>query len=124
MSHELRTPLNSLLILAKLLADNKSNNLTVKQIEYAATIHSAGTDLLTLINDILDLSKIEAGKIEIQWEKVSLSDLLTMIEQKFCHVAENKKLAFQIIIGLVGCDKYSKCVRFRPRNIAMRLHRP
>ena len=99
MSHELRTPLNSLLILAKLLADNKSNNLTAKQVEYATTIHSAGNDLLTLINDILDLSKIEAGKIEVQWEDVSLSDLLTMVEQKFRHVAEGKKLVFQIVLA-------------------------
>jgi len=99
MSHELRTPLNSLLILAKLLADNKSNNLTAKQIEYAATIHSAGNDLLTLINDILDLSKIEAGKIEVQWEDVSLSDLLTMVDQKFRHIAENKGLVFHLILA-------------------------
>jgi signal transduction histidine kinase/CHASE3 domain sensor protein len=99
MSHELRTPLNSLLILAKLLADNKSNTLTVKQVEYAATIHSAGNDLLTLINDILDLSKIEAGKIEIQWEDVLLGDLLTMVEQKFRHVAEDKGLAFHLMLA-------------------------
>ena len=99
MSHELRTPLNSLLILAKLLADNKSNNLTAKQIEYAAIIHSAGNDLLTLINDILDLSKIEAGKIEIQWEDVLLGDLMTMVEQKFRHVAEGKKLAFHLMLA-------------------------
>ncbi|EDN68110.1 Response regulator receiver protein [Beggiatoa sp. PS] len=96
MSHELRTPLNSLLILAQLLASNKEGNLTDKQTEYAQTIHSAGSDLLTLINEILDLSKIEAGKIEVQVEKVSLADLQEAVDQKFRHVAEEKKLAFPI----------------------------
>ncbi|HHB92225.1 MAG TPA: response regulator [Thioploca sp.] len=94
MSHELRTPLNSLLILAQLLADNKSGNLTEKQIEYAKTINSAGKDLLKLINDILDLSKVEAGKIEIHWEEMLLDDLLTSISQKFFPIAEDKKLQF------------------------------
>jgi len=98
MSHELRTPLNSLLILAQLMADNKPGNLNEKQIEYAKTINSAGKDLLTLINDILDLSKVEAGKIEVQWENVLLPDLLTMIEQKFLPIAENKNLEFNTII--------------------------
>src|SRR6202000_1464987 len=65
MSHELRTPLNSTLILAKLLADNKDENLTEEQLRFARTIYSAGNDLLTLINDVLDLSKIEAGKVEV-----------------------------------------------------------
>ena len=99
MSHELRTPLNSLLILAQLLADNKQGNLTAKQVEYAETVYSAGNDLLILINDILDLSKIEAGKIETHWEYVSLSDLLTMVEQKFRHVAEDKGLVFKIVLA-------------------------
>jgi len=99
MSHELRTPLNSLLILAQLLAGNKQGNLTEEQVKYAETVHSAGTDLLTLINDILDLSKVEAGKVEVQWEDVLLGDLLTMVEQKFRHVAEDKALAFQVTIA-------------------------
>jgi CheY-like chemotaxis protein/two-component sensor histidine kinase len=96
MSHELRTPLNSLLILSQLLAENKTGNLTEKQQEYAHTIHSAGSDLLTLINDILDLSKVEAGKMEVQLEEVSLTELTQMIEPKFRHLAEQKALAFQI----------------------------
>ncbi|MCK5720775.1 MAG: CHASE3 domain-containing protein [Thiomargarita sp.] len=99
MSHELRTPLNSLLILSQLLSDNKSENLNEKQIEYAKTINSAGKDLLTLINDILDLSKVEAGKIEISWEKIKLNDLLSMIKQKFLHIAEDKSLGFEITIA-------------------------
>ncbi|BAP57442.1 signal transduction histidine kinase [Thioploca ingrica] len=99
MSHELRTPLNSLLILSQLLAENKANNLTDKQIEYAQTIHSAGADLLTLINDILDLSKVEAGKVEVHPEDILLTDLVENIDQKFRHVAEERKLAFQLTIA-------------------------
>jgi CheY-like chemotaxis protein/nitrogen-specific signal transduction histidine kinase len=99
MSHELRTPLNSLLILAQLLGENKQNNLTDKQVEYAKTMHSAGSDLLTLINEILDLSKIEAGKIEIQIEEILLADLMATIEHKFRHVAEDKGLAFHLSIA-------------------------
>jgi signal transduction histidine kinase len=95
MSHELRTPLNSLLILAQLLANNKSGNLDEDQVKYAQTIHSAGNDLLTLINEILDLSKVEAGKVEVQLEEVSLANLLQTIEQKFRHVADDKGLSFQ-----------------------------
>ncbi|MCV6638080.1 response regulator [Candidatus Albibeggiatoa sp. nov. NOAA] len=96
MSHELRTPLNSLLILAQLLAENKEETLTDKQIDCANTIHSAGTDLLNLINDILDLSKVEAGKIEIHPELMPIGDLVHNIQQKFQHVAENKGLWFKI----------------------------
>jgi CheY-like chemotaxis protein/two-component sensor histidine kinase len=79
--------------------ENKKGNLTEKQVEYAKSIHSAGSDLLTLINEILDLSKVEAGKIEIQTEEVILADLMKAIDQKFCHVAENKELTFHLGIG-------------------------
>jgi len=94
MSHELRTPLNSLLILAQLLATNKPGNLTDKQVEYAKTIHSAGADLLLLINDILDLSKVEAGKLEISFDEIELSDFLASLEQKFQPLAERKHIKF------------------------------
>jgi len=96
MSHELRTPLNSMLILAQLLAENKPKNLQDKQIEYARTIHDSGSDLLDLINDILDLSKVEAGKIEVNVEKVMLSEFSFNLESKFHHVAEKKGLQFHI----------------------------
>ena len=99
MSHELRTPLNSLLILAQLLAENKTGNLSEKQVEYAQTICSAGSDLLSLINEILDLSKVEAGKVDIHIEAVNLAELLETIQQKFQHVAENKSLNFQITVA-------------------------
>ncbi|HEY6606529.1 MAG TPA: HAMP domain-containing protein [Gaiellaceae bacterium] len=96
MSHELRTPLNSLLILAKLLADNPDSNLNEKQIEFANTIHSAGSDLLDLINDILDLSKVEAGRMGVNVEDVKLSDLRDFVERSFRPVAEDKGLDFEI----------------------------
>ncbi|MBE9563113.1 MAG: response regulator, partial [Proteobacteria bacterium] len=99
MSHELRTPLNSLLILSKLLTENNTGNLDKKQIEYAKTIYSAGNDLLTLINDILDLSKVEAGKVEVQWENISLNNLLTSIEQKFKPIANDKGVKFNFKIA-------------------------
>jgi signal transduction histidine kinase/DNA-binding response OmpR family regulator len=99
MSHELRTPLNSLLILAQLLMDNKSGNLTDKQVEYVRTIHSSGSDLLTLINEILDLSKVESGKIELRRENILLGDLIAMVEQKFRHVAQDKGLTFSLTIA-------------------------
>jgi len=92
MSHELRTPLNSLLILARMLSDNKDANLTDKQVEYAKTIHSAGTDLLNLINEVLDLSKVEAGKIEIYATDVPVPDILKYLEQTFKPVAQQKGL--------------------------------
>jgi CheY-like chemotaxis protein/CHASE3 domain sensor protein len=94
MSHELRTPLNSSLILAKLLADNRPGNLTPDQVRFAQTILSAGNDLLALINDILDLSKIEAGHVEIQPEPVEVAGLIESMVQLFDPVAREKQLGF------------------------------
>ncbi|WP_392532180.1 response regulator [Nostoc sp. C117] len=96
MSHELRTPLNSLLILARLLSDNSGNNLTDKQVEYSRTIYSAGTDLLELINDILDLAKIESGTMLLNIEQVAFTDLQTSLDHTFAQVAQNQKLSFAI----------------------------
>jgi HAMP domain-containing protein/signal transduction histidine kinase/DNA-binding response OmpR family regulator len=96
MSHELRTPLNSLLILAKLLGENTDDNLNEKQIEFANTIYSAGSDLLDLINDILDLSKVEAGRMDVNIGEVKLSDLRDFVERSFAPVAEDKDLTFEI----------------------------
>ncbi|MGI5359024.1 HAMP domain-containing protein [Streptomyces sp. CA-252508] len=96
MSHELRTPLNSLLILAQLLAQNPTRNLTPKQVEYAGIIHSAGSDLLQLINDILDLSKVEAGKMDINPEVVALQQLLDYVEATFRPMTTQKNLDFTI----------------------------
>ncbi|WP_292082889.1 MULTISPECIES: response regulator [unclassified Brevundimonas] len=99
MSHELRTPLNSLLILSKLLADNPDETLSEDQVKYARTIQSSGNDLLTLINDILDLSKIEAGHIQARPEAVSLQRLGDDIRQMFQPVADDRGLAFEIDLG-------------------------
>ncbi|MFF3054948.1 HAMP domain-containing protein [Streptomyces sp. NPDC057909] len=96
MSHELRTPLNSLLILAQLLAQNPTRNLTAKQVEYAGIIHSAGSDLLQLINDILDLSKVEAGKMDLNPERVALQQLLDYVEATFQPMTTQKSLDFTI----------------------------
>ncbi|MFC8456853.1 response regulator, partial [Streptomyces sp. NPDC057242] len=96
MSHELRTPLNSLLILAQLLAQNPTRNLTAKQVEYAGIIHSAGSDLLQLINDILDLSKVEAGKMDLNPERVALRRLLDYVEATFRPLTTQKSLAFTV----------------------------
>ncbi|MFJ7044296.1 hybrid sensor histidine kinase/response regulator [Streptomyces sp. JV178] len=96
MSHELRTPLNSLLILAQLLAQNPSRNLTPKQVEYAGIIHSAGSDLLQLINDILDLSKVEAGKMDVTPERVPLRKLLEYVEATFRPMTTQKSLNFTV----------------------------
>lgn len=96
MSHELRTPLNSLLILARLLSDNSGGNLSDKQVEYSRTIYSAGTDLLELINDILDLAKIESGTLSVDISRINLRDLQSSLEQTFRQVAQNKGLSFAI----------------------------
>ncbi|WP_338674174.1 HAMP domain-containing protein [Streptomyces sp. SCSIO 30461] len=96
MSHELRTPLNSLLILAQLLAQNPEGNLTEKQVDYAEVIHSAGSDLLQLINDILDLSKVEAGKMDVHREPFPLHRLLEYVEVTFRPLASERNLDFGV----------------------------
>ncbi|WP_245798431.1 HAMP domain-containing protein [Cnuella takakiae] len=94
MSHELRTPLNSLLILAQQLFENQEGNLTEKQVRYAKTIHSCGDDLIQLINDILDLSKIESGYISTDFIKVRFNEIASFVESTFKHVSESKNLRF------------------------------
>ncbi|MGH6621106.1 MAG: response regulator, partial [Alphaproteobacteria bacterium] len=98
MSHELRTPLNSLLILSKVLSENQLGSLDDKQVEYAQTIHAAGSDLLSLINDILDLAKIESGTVAVHTSDVPIADLGTHMERTFRQVAAQKGLSFQIAI--------------------------
>jgi signal transduction histidine kinase/CheY-like chemotaxis protein/HAMP domain-containing protein len=95
MSHELRTPLNSLLILARLLADNQQSNLTPEQVQYAETIYSSGADLLSLINEILDLSKVEAGKMHIEPRAVLVSEIAQSLRRSFQPVAEQRGLTFE-----------------------------
>src|SRR6476469_9709941 len=96
MSHELRTPLNSLLILSDQLSKNPDGNLTPRQTEYAQTIHSSGNDLLTLINDILDLSKIESGTVVLDVGELRFADLNNYFERTFRHVAESKEVSFKV----------------------------
>jgi signal transduction histidine kinase/CheY-like chemotaxis protein/CHASE3 domain sensor protein len=98
MSHELRTPLNSSLILAKLLSENKEGNLSAEQLKFAETIYGAGNDLLSLINDILDLSKVEAGRLELQPQFVSVHRLVDSLQRTFTPLAGEKKLAFEVIV--------------------------
>ncbi|MBF2051336.1 MAG: response regulator [Elainella sp. C42_A2020_010] len=98
MSHELRTPLNSLLILARLLADNNEGNLTEKQVDYSRTIYSAGNDLLDLINDILDLAKIESGMMVLNLESMPFTDLQIYLRRTFDQVAADNGLEFQIVL--------------------------
>jgi signal transduction histidine kinase len=99
MSHELRTPLNSSLILSRLLADNKDGNLTQEQVKFARTISSANNDLLALINDILDLSKIESGKVELQPEAVTVASVLDTLQKTFQPVAQQKGLQFSASVA-------------------------
>jgi HAMP domain-containing protein/CheY-like chemotaxis protein/signal transduction histidine kinase len=96
MSHELRTPLNSILILGQQLTDNPDGNLTPKQVEFARTIHGAGTDLLNLISDILDLSKIESGTVTVDAEEIYFSSLIDTVARPFRHEAENRQLSFDV----------------------------
>jgi CheY-like chemotaxis protein len=99
MSHELRTPLNSLMILSRLLMENKEGNLTDKQVEFSSTIHGAGKDLLNLINDILDLSKIESGHMEYQYEEAPVAELYGQIGSAFRAIAEQKGLRLEIEVA-------------------------
>ncbi|WP_035606134.1 response regulator [Haloferula sp. BvORR071] len=139
MSHELRTPLNSSLILAKLLADNRPGNLTEEQVKYASTIESAGNDLLALINDVLDLSKIEAGHMEIHAEPVGLAKLTDGLRAIFEPLARQKKLELTIELAAGTPDRIetdpqrllqvltnllSNAVKFTDTGkVALRVHR-
>src|SRR5260370_25559533 len=98
MSHELRTPLNSILILGQQLMDNPDANLTPKQVEFARTIHGAGTDLLKRIRDSLDLTKIESGAVTVDAEEIFFSNVVDMVARPFRHEAENRQLSFDVMI--------------------------
>lgn len=120
MSHELRTPLNSSLILAKLLADNPDGNLTAEQVKYAQTIQTSGNDLLMLINDVLDLSKIEAGHMDIQIEPVSLARVLNSLRHTFEPIAAQKGIAFKLEMA-EGCPETIDTDRQRLEQILKNL---
>jgi signal transduction histidine kinase/CheY-like chemotaxis protein len=140
MSHELRTPLNSLLILARLLSDNPEKNLSEKQVEYAKTIYASGGDLLTLINEILDLSKVEAGKMPVEPRQVALADLSNFVDRSFRPLAEQKDLAFKTDVDVdlpteihtdpqrlqqVLKNLLANALKFTARgSVTLRIHRP
>ncbi|MES0489337.1 MAG: response regulator [Leptospirales bacterium] len=105
MSHELRSPLNSIILLSQMLSENKTENLSEKQVKFAKTIYSSSTELLQLINDVLDLSKIEAGKFDLKLEPVILTDLLREIEDRFSAQFENKKIKFTTSLAKNSPDK-------------------
>ncbi len=111
MSHELRTPLNSLLILSKTLAENRDRNLSDQQVKFASTVHSAGQDLLALINEILDLSKVEAGKMPVTPKAIEIVDVRGYLEQTFRPVAEHKGLEF-----IIGCSEDLPRTMFTDEN--------
>ncbi len=113
MSHELRTPLNSLLILAKLLAENEQGNLNEKQVEYAKTVYASGGDLLSLINEILDLSKVEAGKMEVQPSEIEFEELREFVERQFRPIAQHKSLEF----GIEFSDDLPSRIRSDPQRL-------
>ena len=96
MSHELRTPLNSILILGQQLADNPDGNLSGRQVEFARTIHGAGSDLLNLISDILDLSKIKSGTVSVDAEEIALRVIAKSVARPFGHEAERRGLSFDV----------------------------
>ena len=98
MSHELRTPLNSLLVLSKLMADNADKNLSEKQVQFSETIHTAGTELLALINDILDLSKIESGTVTLEIGDLDFADFKHYVSRSFGQIAADRKLAFDVTL--------------------------
>ncbi len=120
MSHELRTPLNSSLILAKLLADNPGGNLSTEQVHFAQTISDAGNDLLALINDILDLSKIEAGKVDIHRESIDIAAMVDSMKRTFQPIAVSRKLALEIRIE-PGCPAQMVSDRTRVAQILKNL---
>ena len=119
MSHELRTPLNSILVLGHQLSENPDGRLSPKQVEFARTIHAAGTDLLNLISDILDLSKIESGTVSVEAEKVSFASLLEAVARPFRHEAENR----QTFLRSVCRTRSFRAVSSRTRNACSRFSR-
>jgi len=120
MSHELRTPLNSVLILAKLLGENRTKNMTEKQVEHANVIHKSGSDLLVIINDILDLSKIEAGKLHLHNEKTEIAEICNNMTQLFMEVSRDKKIRFSTGIDF-GMPEYITTDRVRIEQVLKNL---